>query len=390
MAIENLIQNLKNESSEELGLALNEARGLIKKYVVLESEEYFDALTLWIASTYTQEAFQYFPRVVFSSPDKQCGKTTALTIVEFLVEKPQRTSSISVSALFRTIEAKRDEGVVLLMDEIDSTFSKNGDKERGEATRQIINEGFIKNGVVHRTEGKNFVVKEFRVACPIVMAGIGKTASPETIRDRSLIFPMRRVLPNERLGLGRLRHKWAELEFAPVRERLANALKPMRKEFEKASDLVEFPEGLSPRQEDVWENLLAVAYVVGGEWRERALRASLKLCDTALEPVAVGREVEALSLCKDVFEEIEEDRISASDLVSKINALEHSPYKDHSYPLNAKRLANLLDEYGIRSVNQGKTRNYHRKDFEKSWAIYLLEPVLSVKPVSDALDGLDT
>ena len=224
MAIENLIQNLKDESSEELGLALNEARGLIKKYVVLESEEYFDALTLWIASTYTQEAFQYFPRVVFSSPDKQCGKTTALTIVEFLVEKPQRTSSISVSALFRTIEAKRDEGVVLLMDEIDSTFSKNGDKERGEATRQIINEGFIKNGVVHRTEGKNFVVKEFRVACPIVMAGIGKTASPETIRDRSLIFPMRRVLPNERLGLGRLRHKWAELEFAPVRERLAKSL----------------------------------------------------------------------------------------------------------------------------------------------------------------------
>jgi hypothetical protein len=106
--------------------------------------------------------------------------------------------------------------------------------------------------------------------------------------------------------------------------------------------------------------------------------------------VSVGREVEALSLCRDVFEEIEEDRISASDLVSKINALEHSPYKDHSYPLNAKRLANLLDEYGIRSVNQGKTRNYHRKDFEKSWAIYLLEPVLSVKPVSDELDGLDT
>jgi hypothetical protein len=69
---------------------------------------------------------------------------------------------------------------------------------------------------------------------------------------------------------------------------------------------------------------------MGGEWPERARLASLELCDKALLPESQNCKVEALSLCKGVFEVLEEDRISASDLVTKISNLEHSPYKDHS------------------------------------------------------------
>jgi hypothetical protein len=103
-----------------------------------------------------------------------------------------------------------------------------------------------------------------------------------------------------------------------------------------------------------------------------------------------------LSLCRDVFDEISENRISASDLVLKINNLEHSPYKDSALSFNAKRLATHLEEFGIKSHRpSGKVREYFREHFEKAWASYLVEPVTSVKPVNeeepdtfDTLDGL--
>lgn len=373
MAIENLIQNLKNESSEELALALNDVRAGFKKYVVVESEPYFDALTLWVGSTYTPEAFQFYPRLVLSSPEKQCGKTTLLTVIKYLVHNPLSTSNISTPALFRVIESELENRIVVLMDEVDKTFSKNGDKEKAVAITQIINSGYIKGETVIRCEGQSFKVRKFGVSCPVVMAGIGKTASPEEIRDRGIIIPMRRILEREGVNLERLRLRVAELEFAPIRERLNNAITHRSKELQDLLDreVINFPDSVVGRPRDVWENLFAVAHLAGGEWPERARLASLELCDKALLPESQNYKVEALSLCRDVFEVFEEDRISASDLVVKISNLEHSPYKDHSYPLNAKRLANLLDEFGIRSVKQNSARYYHRKDFEKSWESYL-------------------
>jgi hypothetical protein len=139
-----------------------------------------------------------------------------------------------------------------------------------------------------------------------------------------------------------------------------------------------------------------VALLFGEEWLDRASASAVALSDKSLEPTSQRYQVETLSLCRDVFEEITEDRISASDLVFKINNLEHSPYKDSALFFNAKRLADHLGEFGIKSHRpSGKVREYFREHFEKAWASYLVETVVSVKPVNeeepdtfDTLDGL--
>lgn len=365
---------------------------MIRRFVVLESEAHYDAITLYVAYTYLQAEFEIYPRLVITSPDKQCGKTLLLTVIQFLVENANRTSNISEAALFRTIE--QSEELVLFIDEYDATFGKNANKEKAEALRQIFNEGFLENGNVTRCEkvGNKIEVKKFSVACPVVLAGIGEKNLADTIRDRSILIRMRRITAGEGVSLDRFRLRKAGLEFEPVRDRLRNALKPRAKEVLDLRDAVLFPKELSPRQEDVWEGLFAVALLFGEEWLDRASASAVALSDKSLEPTSQRYQVETLSLCRDVFEEITEDRISASDLVFKINNLEHSPYKDSALFFNAKRLADHLGEFGIKSHRpSGKVREYFREHFEKAWASYLVETVVSVKPVNEEeLDTFDT
>ena len=367
---------------------------MIRRFVVLESEAHYDAITLYVAYTYLQAELEIYPRLVITSPDKQCGKTLLLTVIQFLVENANRTSNISEAALFLTIE--QSEEIVLFIDEYDATFGKNANKEKAEALRQIFNEGFLENGNVTRCEkvGNKIEVKQFGVACPVVLAGIGEKNLADTIRDRSILIRMRRITAGEGVSLDRFRLRKAGLEFAPVRDRLRNALKPRAKEVLDLRDAVVFPKELSPRQEDVWEGLFAVALLFGEEWLDRASASAVALSDKSLEPTSQRYQVETLSLCRDVFEEITEDRISASDLVFKINNLEHSPYKDSPFSMNARKLADHLQEFQVHSVSNGKTRNYFKASFEKAWKAYLLEPVISVKPVSEeenayTFDGFD-
>lgn len=390
MSLEQMIQNLKTEASERDNQVLEDIKQIIKRFVVLENESYYDAVTLFVAYTYLQSEFEIFPRLVISSPDKQCGKTLLLTVIQFLVDNAKRTSNISEAALFRFIDS--EEEIVLFIDEFDATFGKNANKEKAEALRQIFNEGFLANGNVTRCEksGNKIEIKQFKVACPVVMAGIGKSNAPETVRDRSIMIPMRRITQSEGAHLDRFRLRMAEAEFAPLRDRLKMTTQARRNQVASALDEVSFPSGLSPRQEDVWEGLLAVASLFGDEWLERARASASALCDKELEPTTQNYKVETLSLCRDVFEEILEDRISASDLVSRINNLEHSPYKDSGFSLNAKRLADNLAEFGIKSRPNGKVRQYSKGQFEKAWRSYLPESVISVKPVSPSEELFDT
>ena len=208
---------------------LEEVKEKIKKYVVLESEVYYDAVTLWIAYTYLQKEFEIFPRLVITSPDKQCGKTLLLELVELLCENTNASSNISEASLFRIIDSTEE--IVLFIDEYDRTFSKDANKEKAVALTQIFNAGFRVTGKVQRCEAKSFVVKTFYVACPVAMAGIGKGNAPDTIRDRSLLIPMRRITKHESSHLHRFRVSKADRDFAPLRERLRSATKARAKEI---------------------------------------------------------------------------------------------------------------------------------------------------------------
>lgn len=108
--------------------------GMFRRYVVLPVYAP-DALALWIMHAWAFEAWEISPFIVLVSPEKRCGKTTVLIILQFLAPKTELASNISNAAMFRYIE---DERPTLLIDEADS-FLKDNEEMRG-----VLNSGHTK------------------------------------------------------------------------------------------------------------------------------------------------------------------------------------------------------------------------------------------------------
>lgn len=136
----------------------------------------------------------------------------------------------------------------------------------------------------------------------------------------------------------------------------------------------DMPKGIDDRDADTWEALLAVADAVGGVWPERARKAAVALVSDARdrEP-SLG--IQLLRNLKTVFGE--SDHLSSKDILSKLHALEESPWGDmRGKPLDERGLANRLRQYGIKPKTvrpDGATstaRGYSRADFYDVWRRY--------------------
>jgi hypothetical protein len=105
----------------------------IQRHVRLPREAAI-GVALWVMHAHCFDAFTISPRLGIVSPEKRCGKTTLLGVIEALVPRPLLASNVTVAAVFRTIEAHRP---TLLIDEAD-TFLGDNEELRGSSTRAII------------------------------------------------------------------------------------------------------------------------------------------------------------------------------------------------------------------------------------------------------------
>ena len=117
---------------------LNDMVAAIRRYVVLP-EGAAETMALWAIHTHGFDSFAVSPRLAFTAPEMQCGKTTALNVVGEMTARPLSTENITTSAVFRTIEIARP---TLLIDEAD-TFLKDNDELRG-----ILNSGQTRTGAL--------------------------------------------------------------------------------------------------------------------------------------------------------------------------------------------------------------------------------------------------
>lgn len=247
--------------------ALDNVDDFLRKVLILKSDHDYSALTLWIAHCYSISQFSFAPRLCFWSPEKRCGKSLALEVVANLLPNPLMTSSISSAALYRVLD--RDKSRVILIDESDTVFGRNGDKEKAEALRQLLNASFKTGQVVVRCEPPKFEPKEFVIFAPIALAGIGTSAIPETVADRAIMIEMRRMFPFEEI----LEFESDEVEgyFSPLKRGLEIFARVHESKYPKIKP--ELPrESLNPRARDVWKPLYKVAECGGaGGWRRCAL-----------------------------------------------------------------------------------------------------------------------
>ena len=359
---------------QDLKNALTETEELLRKLIVLKLDAHYWALTLWIAFCYSIPQFDHAPRLCFWSPEKRCGKSLALEVVSHLLPNPLMTSSISSASLFRILD--RDNSKVILIDESDTVFGRNGDKEKAEALRQLLNASFKRGQSVIRCEPPKYEPREFKIFAPIALAGIGTSAIPETVADRALMIEMRRMLPNEQI----LEFESDEVEkyFLPIKEKLQNFATENESRYRELRP--ELPrESLNPRARDLWKPLYKVAECAGEEWIKKALLASVALSSGESDPEEASLSLRLLSDTREVFTE---DQITTKDLIERLRSLEESPWA-YLERFNPSVLAHLLKNYSIKPkpFSGGKVRGYYRKSFEDSWSRYL-DPVQTVTPVT--------
>lgn len=320
-----------------------------------------EALASWTLHTYCFDRFRHSPRAAFTSPEKRCGKTTALDALGLLVCKPLPTANVTAAALFRTIEAASP---TLLIDEAD-TFLRDNEDLRG-----ALNAGHKRGGQVVRCVGDEAEPRAFSVFGPAAIAAIGRL--PGTIEDRALIVWMQRATRAERRApldaaaeaegerLARMCARWTADHAA----RLA------------ATDPV-LPAALFNRTADNWRPLFAIAELAGGDWPARLAAASAIL---APDDDDEGRGIRLLADIRTIFAPRTADQIASADLCTALIAIETSPWADMSrgHPITPVTLARLLRPFevrpGTKRAGSETFKGYQRAAFTEPWQRYLPGP----------------
>ncbi|MDF1551677.1 MAG: DUF3631 domain-containing protein [Deferrisomatales bacterium] len=336
----------------------SELETTFSRYIVLPSGAAV-ALTLWTLHSHAHDAAHVSPILAITSPEKRCGKTTALSLLGALTRRPLPVANVTVAALFRATEQWRP---TLLIDEAD-TFLKESEDLRG-----ILNSGHTRGAAfVLRVAGDDHEVRRFSTWAPKVVALIGRMHP--TLMDRAVEIRMRRRRPEEvveRLRLDRL----DALEALPRRcARWADDhLGALRREDPTV------PTGLNDRAADNWRTLLAIADTLGGTWPAKARAAVVELVGDD-----DGDEAAAVLLLQDLRDLFRRHgaRLPSAVAVTDLATLEERPWPEwhHGKPLTVRQLARLLRPFNIRPhlerSGSDVFRGYREADFQDAFGRYL-------------------
>ncbi|MFI0354488.1 DUF3631 domain-containing protein [Actinomadura sp. 9N407] len=339
---------------------LDDLRAALTRYVILPSAEAADAVALWIAATHAQPAWQHATRLVIKAPEKRCGKSRLLDIIETTCHAPLVAVNISPAALVRSI---KDDPPTLLLDEADTYFGKKA-ADHHEDLRGLINAGHQRNRPYIRWNAAAQVPENCPTFSMAALAGIG--SMPDTIEDRAVIVAMRRRAPGEQVQPFRTRRDAPALN--DLRDRLTAW---MRGQLDALTDAEpEMP--VEDRAADNWEPLIAVADAAGGAWPDRARKACRVLTSAADEDTTVG--VRLLADLREVFGDA--DALHGATILDALCKLDEAPWSDwYGKPFGARDLAKMLKPFGVSSMDvkeDGVNRKgYRREHLHDAWARYI-------------------
>jgi len=387
-----------------IGDLLTEIEAVIKRHVVL-NDHAAAALAVWVLHTYVYERRDTVAYVAIESPEKRCGKTTLLSVLAAMGNKPLIASNITVSALFRAIDTLRP---TLFIDEADTFLAGNG------TIRGIINSGntwrtayvlrmakakkgrghspeFSKedsndsravelghdslgcaaargaDGAARRPlplESGDAALKRYNCWCPKVIAMIGQ--APDTIADRSIVVMMTRKLVTES------RAPLAELNTTGIRAKCARFALDWAQTIAQSEKIR--GEGLNDRAADTFDPLYVIARLAGSEWEQKLHAAAVALSSNA-NSQSLG--VELLLDILSIFMLTGQEKLFSRQVAATLRdggvglrslALKYSSMNEH-------RISQVLRPYGIRpcTIRIGKDVNkgYRKDDFRDALHRYV-------------------
>lgn len=365
-----------------LAEVLEVARAHVQRHAILPPHA-DTALVLWCGLTHFLEHVHYFGILHVMSPTRESGKTLVLELVHLLSARAWSVVSPSLSPLFRVIEQVSP---TLILDEAD-TLSR----EHVGTFVAIFNDGVRRGGGVARTgkqSNDSLEAEWFPVYCPKAVGSIGVPFGDATV-SRTIRVVMQRATPDELARLKKFRQDHAETRWArDVRRRFARAaaddgptlaaLLERAAADDDAAAAVPMPPGVESRPAQIWEPLLALADVAGGDWPTRARAACAHFVAGLKAAEPADDRVRLLADLRSYFTEHPEKRVASSkELLTYLIEDESRGWAEyrHGKPLSDVGLARLLKPFGLKptlsrsntNTPSGRGRVWVRAELEPVW-----------------------
>lgn len=362
---------------------MNGMIGEIVSYLVI-SEYAALAVVLWCIHTWCYNEFSRSPLLLINAPERACGKTQLLKIVEKLVPRPLDTANITIAGLFRIIEQYKP---TLLIDEAD-TFMEAKSEMAG-----LLNKGYERGGVVIRVETDKNNAHEprtFHVFGPKALAGIAlQRHLADATMSRGIQVPLKRKTKNDQVK--RLRAADPQV-FSTLRSNIQRFVNDHREILAQGWD--ELPEQLDDRQQDNWEPLLAIAHCMGDEWYRKSIEAAVTLCAETAPPKSASNQL--LEDIREVLGGYKDRYIPTAEL---LELLHDHPDMDwcrynHGQALTSRQLAKYLGAYSIKPktvrMKDGSTpKGYEVRQFDEAFNRYLPEIVPEAESEEPNVGGVN-
>ena len=326
--------------------------------LVVVSDSIAVATALWVPFTYLVEIAVYAPKLLFTFPERDAGKSTALHVLRWMVQRPYLAVEATGAAAYRIADRLR---CTFLLDEADTLFG------RSTVLAHIVNESWTNSGAKIPRVGPRGEVMEFDVYGTQAISMKGLNMSDTTL-SRCIICMIWPKLPSEVVDDF---NKRDDEEFVTLRRKL------LRWSVDNAVTLqAATPEGqFNNRIRNNWQLLWAIADLAGGEWPKRARAAALELETERDEP---SEGLRLLAAIHDIFGTRE--AMTSADICAALvvdTSGEWANFRDKG-PISQTQLAVLLKAYRIRTEKVSpagiRLNGYFRAQFKNAFARLLQKP----------------
>jgi putative DNA primase/helicase len=216
-------------------------------------------------------------------------------------------------------------------------------------------------------ERKSSRLVRYSCWCPKVMAAIGRL--PETLADRCIVITMQRKMGTDSCESMR------ELKAEVLRERCARFVEENATRIRVARP--EIPKELNDRAADIWEPLVAIADLAGGEWPSLARAAAVRLSSGDEEITLLGWFLRDVSK---VFAIKKREQMFSREIVDFLDPLHSRPWEElrRGRHINEWWLSQQLRAAGIRSrfvrIDGVAGRGYGLSEIEQAAKRYVPQP----------------
>ena len=345
---------------------VREVAAYLQKYVLMEDRSAV-VLAAWLVSTRLLDHWDRFPLVAVVSPEKRCGKTRCLQVIQSVAVDPYRVDDATVAAVYRRLAKDRP---TLLLDEAEAL--RRPVSESDARLAKVFKGSIDRDAHVDLCVGENHEPTMFPTYSAKVCALIG---DPEGIlADRCLIVRLRRKTKADTVA--KFRKRKVAPEADALRDRVDRWAAGHAEEVAAVYDDLEF-DLENDRLAELLEPLGAVLTVddPGSIGELFGYAADHERHQRAAEQQSDG--VRLLTGIREVFGGVKADPrtgdkfLATTELIRRLCKDEEAGWKtfSHGRAITAAKLAAVLRPYGVRSERPAWVpgRGFSDKSFAAAW-----------------------